>query len=58
VISLPKRAIGTSLQTAKVHIETADVFAISLLIIALSFVLELLLSALFKNCMKWREKDA
>jgi len=46
------------LQTAKVHIETADVFAISLLIIALSFVLELLLSALFKNCMKWREKDA
>jgi NitT/TauT family transport system permease protein len=58
VISLPKRAIGTSLQTAKVHIETADVFAISILIIALSFVLELLLSALFKNCMKWREKDA
>lgn len=57
VISVPKRALGTALQTAKVHIETADVFAISIVIIALSFALELLLSFIFTKNMKWREID-
>lgn len=57
VISLPKRALGTALQTAKVHIETADVFAISIVIIALSFVFELFLSFLFSIPMKWRTKN-
>lgn len=57
VISLPKRALGTALQTAKVHIETADVFAISLLIIALSFLFEIALSRFFRLAMKWRENN-
>lgn len=40
VLSLPKYAAGTALYTAKVHLETADVFAISIVIILLSFLFE------------------
>lgn len=44
VISLPRYASGSALQTAKVHLETADVFSISICVIALSFICELLFS--------------
>lgn len=40
VLCLPKFAAGTELQKAKVHIETADVFAITLIIVFLSFLIE------------------
>lgn len=40
ILCLPKSAIGSALQTAKVHIETTDVFAITMSIILISFVLE------------------
>jgi NitT/TauT family transport system permease protein len=40
VISLPHRSAGTLLQSAKVHLETAQVFAITLVLVILSFVLE------------------
>lgn len=40
VISLPHRSAGTLLQSAKVHLETAQVFAITLMLVILSFILE------------------
>ena len=46
VISLPHRSAGTLLQNAKVHLETAQVFAITLVLVILSFVLESLLSVI------------
>lgn len=44
VISLPHRSAGTLLQSAKVHLETAQVFAITLMLVILSFVLESIFS--------------
>ena len=46
VISLPHRSAGTLLQNAKVHLETAQVFAITLVLVILSFVLESLFSVI------------
>lgn len=40
VLCLPKYSVGTAMYSAKVHLETADVYAISLVIIILSFVCE------------------
>ncbi len=40
VISLPQKALGSAMQTAKVHLETADVFAITLILVTVSFILE------------------
>jgi NitT/TauT family transport system permease protein len=45
VLSLPQKGAGTLMQTAQVHLETADVAAITLVLVALSFALEKLLSA-------------
>ena len=44
VISLPYRSAGTLLQNAKVHLETAQVFAITMVLVILSFILESLFS--------------
>lgn len=44
VLSLPRRAAGTLLQSAKVHVETTEVFAVTLVLVILSFVLEGLFS--------------
>ena len=44
VISLPHRSAGTLLQNAKVHLETAQVFAITMVLVILSFILESLFS--------------
>lgn len=44
VISLPHRSAGTLLQNAKVHLETAQVFAITLMLVILSFFLESIFS--------------
>lgn len=53
ILCLPKSAIGSALQTAKVHIETTDVFAITMSIIIISFVLETI-AAIFINKRKRR----
>lgn len=47
VICLPKKGIGTALQTAKTHIETAEVFAYTIAIIVLSYICERALGLLF-----------
>ena len=49
VLSLPARASGTLLYTAKVHIETADVFAITLVLIGLCFIVENIFAAAVKK---------
>lgn len=53
ILCLPKNAIGSALQTAKVHLETVDVFAITMSIIIISFVLETI-AAIFINNRKNR----
>lgn len=45
VLTLPRYAIGTQLQTAKVHLETADVFAFTITIILISFICESIFGA-------------
>ncbi len=44
VLSLPNRSAGSLLQSAKVHLETEQVFAVTLVLVVLSFALESLLS--------------
>lgn len=55
VLVLPKNGIGTALHLSKTHIETADVFAYTIAVILVSFMLEQLLSLLLqskKGCAK------
>lgn len=40
VLSLPRHAAGTLLHGAKVHLETAEVFAVTLVLVAICFTLE------------------
>ncbi|MBD5447195.1 MAG: ATP-binding cassette domain-containing protein [Treponema sp.] len=40
VLSLPRHALGTLMQTAQVHLETADVLAVSLVLVLLSLLCE------------------
>jgi ABC-type nitrate/sulfonate/bicarbonate transport system ATPase subunit/ABC-type nitrate/sulfonate/bicarbonate transport system permease component len=48
VLSIPRKGIGTQLQIAQIHLETQDVFAITLMVVVFSFVIELFLSALIR----------
>ena len=49
VLSLPLRSAGTLLQSAKVHLETEQVFAITLVLVIVSFVLESLFSFVLRK---------
>lgn len=49
VLCLPRHSSGTLMYTAKVHLETETVFAITIVIILLSFVCELILSGILKR---------
>lgn len=49
ILSLPKNSVGIALQTAKVHLETADVFAWTVTVIALSYTCELLFNIYIKK---------
>lgn len=48
ILSLPKYGIGSSMQTAKVHLETTRVFSLTLAAIALSIATELAFDALVR----------
>ncbi|TCO78656.1 ABC transporter permease [Marinisporobacter balticus] len=54
VLSQPKYAIGTSLYTSKIYIETASVFAWTVVAIFLSFVFEKVIRILEKKIIRWR----
>lgn len=49
VLCLPKSALGSWLSTAQVHLESQEVFAISIIIIALSFLIESSMKILLKK---------
>ncbi len=57
VISLPRYASGSALQTAKVHLETADVFSISICVIVISFLCEILFSLIISSLLKRGKLD-
>ena len=48
ILSLPKNAVGSLLQSAKVHIETIDVFAITGIVVFFSYFCEKLFSYLIR----------
>jgi NitT/TauT family transport system permease protein len=52
ILSLPKNAVGSLLQLAKVHIETTDVFAITGIVVFFSYFFEKLFS-----CLIWLLKN-
>lgn len=52
VLSTPKGYIGTELYNSKVYLETADLFAWTFVVIALSFILEKLVVKILKNLLK------
>jgi len=52
VLSLPRNAVGTLLHQAKVHLETPDVFAITLILIILCFIIEQLLNFITLKLVK------
>ncbi len=49
VLAMPVRSIGYNLYRAKISIETADLFAWTLVVLVLSIILEKLISALLKR---------
>ncbi len=54
VLCEPKNSIGNNLQDAKVYLETADVFAWTLVVIVLSFIIEKLLSFVIRKVVTLR----
>ncbi|WP_168198368.1 ABC transporter permease [Crassaminicella thermophila] len=54
VLSQPKFAIGTSLYTSKIYIETENVFAWTVVAIILSFIFEKGLRILGQKMIRWR----
>jgi len=49
VISLPKYGFGTIMNKAQVHLETAEVMAVTVLLIIISYSLEKIAQVVFKN---------
>jgi NitT/TauT family transport system permease protein len=54
VLSQPQLAIGTSLQNAKIYLETSRVLAWTLIAVILSFIFEILIRITEKRIIKWR----
>ncbi len=57
VLALPKNAIGSNMYYSKLYLETADLFAWTVLVIAFSFALESLIGALLKKLSAKREPE-
>lgn len=54
VLCLPKFAIGTNLQTAKIYLETEYVFAWTIIAIILSFTFERFVEVFERTLVKWK----
>jgi ABC-type nitrate/sulfonate/bicarbonate transport system, permease component len=54
VLSQPQLAIGTSLQNAKIYLETSRVLAWTLIAVILSFIFEVFIRIIEKRIIKWR----
>ena len=53
ILSQPTRAIGTDLMIAKINFATAQVFAWTVVVIAISFLFEYMLNAVENSLIKW-----
>lgn len=49
VLCLPRNAIGSLIQKSQIHLETADVMANTIILVTISFILELLLKKTVKS---------
>ena len=58
VLCPPDRAVGSRLQQARLGLETADLFAWTLAVVALSLALEWLLRRALERKNKWQSKHA
>jgi len=58
ILSLPKNSVGIALQTAKVHLETVDVFAWTVTVITLSYTCELLFNSYIRKMKKRFQPEA
>lgn len=56
VIGIPTGSIGAALQQAKVYLDTPDLFAWTLVIVAASLVFERLFGLLLAACGRWMER--
>lgn len=56
VIGMPRGSIGERLQQAKVYLDTPDLFAWTLVIVAISLVFEKAFIALMNACIVWLER--
>ena len=56
VIGMPRGSIGERLQQAKVYLDTPDLFAWTLVIVAISLVFEKAFIALMNACTVWLER--
>jgi len=54
VLSQPRYAVGTSMETAKAYLETSTVFAWTIIAILLSFLFEKLIRLVEARIFKWR----
>lgn len=54
VLSLPRQAIGLEIRNAKLYVETPDLFAWTVVVILLSFLLENVLAVLFRQMERGR----
>lgn len=57
VLSVPRSAVGTLLQGAQVHLETADVLALSIALVAMSVACEGLFRALVRVALRPRRQN-
>ncbi len=58
VLCTPKNSIGKELHSAKIYLETADVFAWTLVVIVLSFIIEKLLAYVIRKVVAVRGHSA
>ncbi|MBQ2775721.1 MAG: ABC transporter permease subunit [Clostridia bacterium] len=55
VLSLPKYALGSELYYSKIYLETPSLFAVTLVVIVMSIILEKLLSLALKKFAGWKK---
>lgn len=52
IISLPKKAVGTIMSQAQVHLETQQVIAYTIILVLISFILENIFGIVIKKILK------
>lgn len=55
VISMPKNGLGTIMNIAQIHLESSEVFAITIMLVSLSFTIEKILKIFLKIVLKFQK---